>query len=168
MPKLLQDIAFEQPTAADAPAVYELVTQCPPLEPNTLYAYLLLCSDFSKTAIVARDGDTLLGFVAGYTPPTRPDALFVWQVGVHADARGLGLGGRMLEALMDRVRPEGVHFLEATVAPSNTASEALFKNFAKRQGTECIVSPHFEAAHFGAHAHEAEPLLRIGPLRDST
>lgn len=157
-------ITMRQPTAADGAAVRALVEACGTLEPNTTYAYLLLCTHFADTCVVAeRDGE-LVGMVLAYRPPTRPTSVFVWQVGVHDSARGQGLGGRLLEATVAAPGCEGVTHLEATVAPSNTASQRLFEGFARRASVPCDVTTGFTAADFGA-GHEAEPLYRIGPLR---
>jgi L-2,4-diaminobutyric acid acetyltransferase len=136
------------------------------LEANSCYAYLLVCTHFSETSVVAegRDGK-LLGFVAGYRPPTHPEAVFVWQIGVRSDARGQGLGGRLLNSLVDLPACREVDFLEATVAASNVTSDRLFRGFARARGVACEVSRGFDARDFGPSGHESEPLLRIGPLR---
>lgn len=152
-----------------------MVQESPPLEPMNCYTYLLLCSHFSQTSIIAKDDHGVIGFIGGYRPPTHPDAVFVWQIGVHPRGQGHGLGGRMLDVLWENVAPQGVRYLEATVAPSNTASQRLFTSFAKRHGAECAVTSHFEVEHFearhggintsGGETHEAEELFRIGPVQ---
>ena len=114
-----------------------LVAETEVLDLNSTYTYLLMATDFAGTSIVAvRDGD-LCGLITGYHPPTRPEVLFVWQVAVAASARGAGLAACMLDALTRRVR-EDRHghpvTVEATVAPTNTASRALFGGFARRHG----------------------------------
>lgn len=162
-------VAFRRPTLDDGKAVYDLVVESGVLEPNSPYAYLLLCSDFADGGVVAeREGD-LVGFVMGYRPPPRPEALFVWQVGVHSSARGQGIGGRLLDALV-RLTPDATH-VEATVAPGNGPSRALFTAFARRWGAPCEVGEGFRTDHFptpsdpSAPPHEPEERYRIGPLR---
>ena len=91
--------------------------------------------------------------------------VFVWQIGVDERARGTGLGLRMLHALADQLHPEGVRHVEATVAPSNTASDRLFRRFAEDRKVPCEVMAHFAADLFGNEAHEPEHLYRIGPFR---
>jgi len=74
-------------------------------------------------------------------------------------------------------RHPAVSFLEATVSPSNTASLALFRSFARRRDTTLATHEGYGAELFPhapdrapdrpPHArppHEAEPLLRIGPF----
>jgi L-2,4-diaminobutyric acid acetyltransferase len=145
-----------------------LVADTGVLDLNSTYAYLLLATDFSDTSIVAeRDGD-LCGSITGYHPPDRPDVLFVWQVAVDRRCRGTGLAGTMLDALVHRVRrARHGHPLtvEATVAPTNTTSRALFGAFARRHGVPLVERPHFSTADLDPEGlHEDEPMLRIGPI----
>src|SRR3546814_263259 len=79
------------PHKTDASGIHRLISECPPLDLNSVYTYLLLSEHFSRACIVAGRGDTLDGFVSAYLPPERPGTLFVWQVAVHARARGQGL-----------------------------------------------------------------------------
>lgn len=141
------------------------------LELNTAYAYLVLADDFTDTCVVAvergsdpsKDDGVLAGFVLGYRPPTHPDALFVWQVGVAPSHRGQGLARRMILELLDRNAPD-VRWLESTVTPSNTASRRLFRSIAEARGTNCDVSEYLTEDHFPERGHEAEERFRIGPL----
>lgn len=160
-------IDLETPKATDAAALKALIDQCPPLESNTTYAYLLFCTHFAEESLVARDKDGLVGAIVSYRPPTHPETVFVWQIGVHERARGTGLGLKMLNALADRLAPQGVTFLEATVTPSNSASDRLFHRFAENRGAAVLNTPHFEEHMFGDGDHEAENLYRIGPFTAS-
>ena len=159
-------IDLRRPTKDDAAAIHRLVSQCPPLDLNSLYTYLLLAEHFTATCIVAEGDGAALGFVSAYTPPTRPDVLFIWQVAVHERARGRGLGKRMLQALLRRPDVAGVRYLETTVSPGNAASRRMFELLAQDLGAAVNETPLFDRAHFGPQAHDDEPLLRIGPLCD--
>src|SRR3546814_3808888 len=75
-------------------------------------------------------------------------SLFVWQIGVAPDATGRGIAGRLLRALLDRPACRTVRCIEATVAPTNLASAALFRALARDLGTPCVVSTGFPAALF--------------------
>jgi len=136
------------------------------LDVNSLYCYLLLCTDFADTSLVAASDGRIVGFAAAYRPPTRLETLFVWQIGIEAAARGQGLGRRLLKTLPQLPAATGVTHLEATITPSNTASRRLFEGFAKTQGLPCIfdASAGFPAALFGAAGHEAEDRVRVGPI----
>ncbi len=156
------------PQVADGAAVHRLIAACPPLDVNSSYAYLLLCIHFAATSVVAETTDErIVGFLSGYRIPDRPDTLFVWQVAVHADARGQGLAGRMLADVLARPAPPPVAWLETTVSPDNAPSRALFAKLARQRGAELTVSDFFRPEDF-PDAHAAEELLRIGPLDGPT
>lgn len=157
-------ITMRASVAEDGPAVWRLVRETGVLDVNTPYAYTLLLDDFGDTCVIAEDDGELLGFILGYRPPRRPHVVFVWQVAVSAAARGRGLGGRMLEALVRLEGCRGVTHLEATVTPSNQPSRALFRAFGRRQGAEVTVSPRYTAEHFPDDDHEPEELFSIGPF----
>lgn len=159
---------LRRPTAADALGVHRLVADSGVLDLNSTYAYLLLSTDFADTSIVGERNGRVCGFVGGYHPPQRPDVLFVWQVVVAATERGTGLGGAMLDALVHRVRSERNGHpitVEATVAPSNASSRALFGGLARRHGVPMSEHERFVAAELDLNGdHEDEPVLRIGPI----
>lgn len=158
-------IALRQPLPEDGPALHHLVAGCPPLDPNSLYCNLLHCTHFAATSVaaVAADG-ALLGFISAYIPPAQPDTLFVWQVAVAPAARGQRLGGRMLDALLQRPACAQLRYIDTTITPGNAASWGLFQAWACRHGAQTKQQLHFERQrHFGGQ-HEDEMLLRIGPL----
>lgn len=169
-------VAIRHVEIADAAAMWRMVRDCDVLDTNSCYAYLLLCRDFSATSLVATDGDRLLGFVTAYLPPERPDVAFVWQIAAAPEARGRGVGRSLLRSLLRAPACRGVRFLEATVAPSNVASERLFRSIASELNSPFHVSPGFASDDFrsgadspaanDALAHEPENLVRIGPLEE--
>lgn len=159
---------FRTPAVSDGVAIWQLARATGVLEPNSAYAYLLLCQDFADTCLLALDRDRLLGFVTAYRPPTRPDAVFVWQIGVDPSAQGRGIGKQLLLRLLKQPGCEGVRYLEATVGVGNEASRKLFQSVARELNCACEVQPWFIEAHFppplpDAEPHEDEPLYRIGP-----
>ena len=153
---------FREPTLADGAAIHRLIAECPPLDVNSAYAYLLLCSHFSSTCVVAYQADQLVGFVSAYIPPTHSSTLFIWQVAVSPVARGLGLASQMVQHLLKRITPP-MRYLETTVEPDNISSRRLFKKIADHYQTTINESAFFELKHF--NTLQVEPLLRIGPLR---
>lgn len=156
-------LIVRRPRPEDAAAIWRLLPAIGGLERNTAYAYLLLCSHFADTSIVAERAGEVVGFVAGYRPPTQPEAVFVWQVGVAPSARGQGLGGRMLDGVLAMPGCRDVRYLTATVSPDNEASLALFRGFARRRQVPCEEGPGFPAPLF-PEPHPDENLFRIGPL----
>ena len=159
-----QEFTLRHPTLDDAPWIWRLVRETGVLDENSLYAYLLLCRDFAETCLVADRDSQLAGFVTAYQPPQRSNVLFVWQVGVSVMARRQGLALRMLCELVSRRRDASIEFVESTVASSNTASRHLFKALANRLEAPLADAHGFAESHFRFGNHEAEPLIRIGPL----
>jgi len=152
------------PTVADGAAIHALVAACPPLDLNSLYAYLLLCEHFRATCIVAEGPAGIDAFVSAYIPPATPDTLFIWQVAVHQRARGRGLAGQLLMSLLDRPAVAGVRHLETTVAPENAASRRTFARLAHELHAPLTEQSQFDANLFGDAEHDEERLLRIGPF----
>jgi len=158
-------LSCRAPQQSDASAIHALVAACEPLDLNSIYAYLLLCTDFAGTCAVATEGGKILGFVSGYLKPAEPATLFIWQVAVSPSTRGRGLAKAMLNEILSRPACQRVTQLEATVSPTNKPSRNLFESLAREQQAACSWSPLFHAADFGNELHEEEQLLRISPLR---
>lgn len=153
------------PTIRDGATLHSLIQRCPPLDPNSCYAYLLHGLHFSDTCILAEHADHgVAAYISAYLPPGRPDTLFVWQVAVDAHHRGAGLARTLLHNLLARPACAGVRWLETTVSPGNLPSTHLFESLARELGCSCTVSELFAVTDFGAANHEAEHLFRIGPL----
>lgn len=114
--------------------------------------------------VAERDGK-LVGWISGYRPPSNPDQIFVWQVAVDEDARGEGLGGRMLDELVSRPAVRGATALITTVTEDNDASWGMFGGFAKRRGMTMTKEPLFERETHFAGKHDTEWQATIGPLR---
>jgi L-2,4-diaminobutyric acid acetyltransferase len=137
------------------------------VDSNSPYAYLLLAEYFSESCVLAESQGRPVGFVTGFRRPDEPETQFIWQIVVGPEARGVGLGSRMLDELVDA----GLHSvpaarcLEATVTPDNTASQRLFRSFARRRGVDCIEETLFRPEDFPGRAghHDAEIRFRIGP-----
>jgi L-2,4-diaminobutyric acid acetyltransferase len=148
------------PAPTDGLALWRLA-EAAGLDVNSPYAYVLWGEYHATTSVVATTADgSLQGYVTGFTVPARPDTAFVWQVAVAATARRQGLGARMLDAVVARC---GATWVEATVTPSNTASDALFRGLGDRHGADVVVTELFDASLFPP-GHEPEVLYRIGPL----
>ena len=156
---------MRQPRKTDAAAIHQLIANCPPLDLNSVYTYLLLSEHFPATCMLAGTGDVIEGFISGYVPPGRADVLFVWQVAVDSRARGKRLGRRMLNALLQRPALSGIRYIETTVGPGNLASRGLFAGLAQDVSAPLREQTLFPPCLFGSQSHDDEPLLRIGPFR---
>ncbi|MFT5734201.1 MAG: diaminobutyrate acetyltransferase [Planctomycetota bacterium] len=155
-------VTFREPGLEDGQHLWRMAKDSGTLDLNSPYAYLLFGSAFSETCLIAEADGEPVGFVMGLRLPRDPEALFVWQVAVDPSQRGKRLASRMLDELIERLRPS---VLEATVTPSNGASMALFRSLAKRAGVESRETAFIQVEDFPEPGHEAEVLLRIGPLR---
>jgi len=160
---------LRKPVGEDGSAIFELVRECKPLDENSMYCNLIQCDHFRDTCIVAEMNGDVVGWISGYIKQDDPDTLFVWQVAVSQKARGHGLGGRMLRALMARDICSDVTKMQTTITKDNAASWALFTKFAEKEGGTLSSEAHFTRDdHFdGQHATEhmvtirfAEPLKR--------
>ena len=105
-----------------------------------------------------------MGFVSAYIPPTKKDTLFVWQVAVDKDYRKNGIAAKMINSILLRSSCRDVLFLEATVTPSNDPSKRLFASAASQFNAKLDTAPFFAKDEF-ENSHEAEDLVRIGPLQ---
>jgi L-amino acid N-acyltransferase YncA len=77
--------------------------------------------------LVARSGEDVLGWAA-LSPVSRREAYAgVAEVSVYvaASARGLGVGGALMRALIDASELHGVWTLQSSIFPENHASVAL-------------------------------------------
>ncbi|NGN66593.1 diaminobutyrate acetyltransferase [Streptomyces sp. A7024] len=164
-----EEPALDTPRVEDGAAIWRIARDSKTLDLNSSYSYLLWCRDFAATSIVARGaGGEPVGFVTGYIRPDRPDTLMIWQVAVDASQRGRGLAGKLLDGLDAKVRAaHGVSRLETTITPDNTASDRLFRSFARRHGAGVDREVLFPGEVFPEGGeHEPELLYTIGPLTD--
>jgi L-2,4-diaminobutyric acid acetyltransferase len=174
MPKDIVDIPtetlrFRKPDPSDGADIWNLIKSCKPLDENSMYAYLIQAEHFGETCVVAEYEGEIAGWVSGHIIP-ETNELFVWQVAVGPQARGLGLGKKMLSCLIERDPCEHAEALKTTITRDNAASWALFESVARAVGGEMNAAPHFERdAHFdGRHATEhmvTITLPKAGSLR---
>lgn len=141
-----------------------LIEDSPPLDLNSLYCYLLLCTHFAQTSIIAEYSHDVCGFISAYVRPDQKDTLFVWQVVVKKDCRGKSIAKGMLASLLQRNHLSSLRYLETTVNPSNQSSNALFSSLATSLNTGLTKSILFSGNDFGDFSHEEEILYRIGPF----
>jgi len=156
---------LRKPKKEDGAKIWGLIKSSKVLDLNSAYSYLMLCEFFTDTCIVAEDQDQIIGFVSAFRQPQNPDTLFVWQVAVQQSYRGKGIGGELLKELLNSDSCENIHYLEATVSPSNLPSQSLFKGLANTFNCSIEISDCFSEELFPEPGHEAEQTYRIGPLK---
>jgi L-2,4-diaminobutyric acid acetyltransferase len=163
-----QQLELRIPTPQDGASVFRLVSQCPPLDTNSMYCNLLQCTHFADTSVAAvpsdSTGEEVLGFISAYLIPERKNTLFIWQVAVSEAARGMGLAGDMLQHILDRPQCSDVSYLETTITESNRASWALFESLSKKLHTSLEKSIMFDRYEHLAADHDTEYLARLGPF----
>lgn len=163
MTMMASGIRLRRPTAGDGSRVWRLLRTAGGLDVNTPYSYIMLCDLFGDNCVLAEAEGEPVGFVSALRLPERDDTLFVWQVAVHPSARGRGLAKAMLRELLGR-RTE-IRYVEATISPSNGASQALFRSLARERGCVCRVTAGYAAELFPkGQTHEEEERYRVGPL----
>ncbi len=106
--------------------VYDLVSQSPPLEKYFQHFYRIMLRYFSSTCLVAEHQKKLVGWQMGFVSQNDYNTYFLWQIGVHPDMQGRGLGGLLLEETEKRAYELGCSRVEVTIDPENLASEKLF------------------------------------------
>lgn len=158
-------LRFRSPRAEDASAIHGLIGQCPPLDLNSCYAYLLQTIHMHDTCVIAEAGQRPVGYVSAYLVPNASDTLFVWQVAVAPAWRGQALGRRMINEILARPACASVRQLETTISPGNDASERLFLTLASQHQARCDVEQLFGNDMFDDPSHAPEHLYRIGPLQ---
>jgi len=159
----MQALTFRKPAPEDGSEVWALIRACEPLDVNSMYCNLIQCDHFADTCILAERDGVPVGWISGYRLPDALDTLFVWQVAVSPDARGLGLGSEMLDRLLSRADMEGVRALQTTITRDNQASWKLFRSLAERHGGTLTDEPHYKKQdHFdGEHATEYMVTIRF-------
>jgi L-2,4-diaminobutyric acid acetyltransferase len=157
---------IRNPTKSDIKEVYKLLTSNRPyVGLNSRYTYFLLARDFSDTCLIAEHNGEIVAFSSGYIPPRRQDTFFSWEIVVRKDFRGNGLQ-RLL--LLNQLKKSGVKYIEGTVNPSNPVSKSNFQELATYLNTNCNETPLFSEEDFENDGHEAEVLLRVGPISNDT
>ena len=150
----------------DAIFMWRLVEESAILDHNSFYCYFVLSNFFSSTCAVAEVQNRIIGFVTGFIEPERPDTYFVWQVRVVKSARQKGIGSSLIKFIIGK--HEGIRYVEATISPSNAASQHLFFSIAKYYGVEVVEDDNFlpsSSFPIEAGVHEQENLFRVGPIK---
>jgi [ribosomal protein S18]-alanine N-acetyltransferase len=74
---------------------------------------------------VAETQDRVFGYAAAWTVLDQSE---LGNVAVHADARGRGVGGALVDAVVERVKERGAHELFLEVRESNEPAQRLYRD----------------------------------------
>lgn len=158
-----KNLKIRKPNANDGVAIHQLIKNCPPLDLNSTYLYLLQCTHFAETCVVAEVDGKVAAFLSGYIKPSSPNTFFLWQVAVGEVLRGKGMAKQLINEVLKRAACQQVEFLETTITPDNQASWALFQGFAKERNAQLVDETLFTSQQLGGE-HLSEVLVRIGPF----
>lgn len=139
--------------------VYKLVGNINGLIQHQEHVYKIMSDHFNRTFLVAKDRSKnsnaeILGFILGILSQTHKGQLFIWQVGVSEKARGMHIGSRLLEYMIEITAVEEKYeSIMATVETDNIASQKLFErqgftissSFYREKGQELIIADGKEA-----------------------
>lgn len=157
-------IDIRQPNMQDGKNIWDLVNKTDVLDLNSSYSYIMWCDKFADSSIVAYKNDELVGFIKGFVHESQgKQVLFIWQIAVVESVRGEGLGTKMIQAVLEHTK---VEYLEATVTPSNTASNNLFKGIAEKFNATYQLNEYIKSDDFpSVEDEEEEKLYHIGPIK---
>lgn len=156
-------VTVRTPMAKDGQSLYQLAKNAGGLDVNSEYAYLLLGAHFSKTCAIMEENSKPIGFVSAYKLQDYPDTLFIWQVAIEQKHRKRGLAKTMIRGILDRDVCQPIRYLQATITPSNIASQNFFESLSRDLGAEFKKFPFFNKELF-SEKHEEEFLIQIGPF----
>jgi L-2,4-diaminobutyric acid acetyltransferase len=159
-----ESLIIRMPELNDGKSIYSLISECPPLEINSLYSYLLVCMHFDETSAVAEISQDLVGYISTYIHPHKSDTLFIWQIAVKEDMRGKGIAQQMILDILKRKKLQNIKFLETTVTPENLASKSFFRRMAHRMDADFNETLLLTQDDFGELKHPEEFMISIGPL----
>ena len=158
---------LRMPTPKDGAVIWELVRACKPLDENSMYCNVIQCDHFAETCVLAEVAGKTVGWVSAYVMPKDPKTLFVWQVAVAEEARGLGLGTLMLKTILGRDACSGVRRVQTTITSDNEASWALFRKFGKAEGNKLDERPYYRQELHFQDRYKTENLVTI-PLAEAS
>ncbi|MBB1486319.1 diaminobutyrate acetyltransferase [Oceanospirillum sp. D5] len=156
---------FKKPELKDGLSIHELVENCPPLDLNSSYCYMLCSSIWADTSVCSWQDNTLSGFVSALIRPDRPDTLFIWQVAVARSARGQKLASQMIKAILERDSCSSIRYIHTTISPDNNASWGTFRSLARELGSASRTHAFLDQELHFRNQHESEDLFEIGPLK---
>ena len=117
-------IEVAEARAEDAPSIAALAAETLP-EAWTPASFRAALERPGVLGVVARRGESLLGFALAARAGEEAELL---SIAVAPEARGAGLGRRMLEALLGGLRPRGARRVHLEVRSSNAAALALYES----------------------------------------
>jgi ribosomal-protein-alanine N-acetyltransferase len=117
------EIQLRRFTPADLQAVLRLERRVFPQDAYGRYEFLNLHRWGKETFLVAERGERLVGYVAGLLQEREG---YIASIAVEPDLRRAGLGSRLMRAVVDKLRDEGVTSVALHVRAENEAAIAMY------------------------------------------
>ncbi len=157
---------LRKPDKNDSKEIFQLIKSVGTLDLNSQYLYLLQTTHFQNTCSVAIYNEKIVGFVSGYIIPDDKETLFIWQVAVSNEVRGLNLAMKIILDIFNKNNTSNnIKYILSTVSPSNKASQRVFEKIANKLNTKIENKTLFSIDDF-FDAHEEEIQYLIGPINN--
>lgn len=84
----------------------------------------------NRGILVAAEAENLLGFISYHTPTTMTSHSHQWEIGIGVanDAKGKGVGRRLIEALIEKAREENILKISLRVLGSNESARGFYEH----------------------------------------
>ena len=156
----INNLCFRMPNATNGTEIWNLIQKCKPLDQNSMYCNLVQADHFRDTCVVAELNGKIVGWISGHIIPQKNE-MFIWQVAVCDDARGLGVGKKMLSELLQRKVTQHISKIQTTITKDNLASWGLFKSFSSKLEAELSHKPYYKREQHFDNMHDTEHLVTI-------
>lgn len=107
--------------------------------PSGAMAHPIFFYELGEHAVVAVEGDEVVGFLLGFHTPQPPKTAYIHLVGIHPDFRLRGVGKMLYSNFIERSRAAGATRLKAITSPGNDGSV----RFHERLGFEVKEEPNY-------------------------
>ena len=136
------------PTREDSTPVMELINACEISKYSALSRNILQQDLLSETSVVAELDGQIVGWMAAYKLPHDLETLFVWQLVVSEDERGVGLGSLMINSALKRDIGEDVERVQTAIKSDDLDTWSFFKRFAHSKNADLnVVSDYTHSLH---------------------
>jgi len=121
---------------SDIQSIINLLNDCKPyVHPHHEYVYWILGNFYQSTTFVCVESERLIGFICGL-PSIDQSTIFVWQVCIHPDFRGRGIGLGLIKLLFESSEQFGFNNLQLSITANNSISKSMFKKFSENNSLE--------------------------------
>lgn len=126
-------VIFRNVKEKDIPEIAKIIKNGRPyLGLNGNYTYWMLATLYPEYCFVAETKEKeVIGFVTAL-PVLKKESVFVWQLGVAAEARGQGIGFQLIERVRDYAITQELKGMITSISPKNQASLGTFQKIANK------------------------------------